>query len=50
MSRRAKIYFTIVMFGLCFATLGRAPRMPERFGDETLAMAQREAVRAGAKG
>lgn len=50
MSRRAKTLFTIAMFALCFATLGRAPRMPERFGDETLTMAQREAVRAGDKG
>lgn len=44
MSRRAKTFFTLAMFALCFATIGRAPRMPERLGDETLTIMQRASV------
>ena len=47
MPRRLNSLLLIAMFGLCFATLGRTPRMPEMRGAATLEMAQREgAVRA----
>ncbi|MBN9061502.1 MAG: hypothetical protein J0H41_03555 [Rhizobiales bacterium] len=40
--RRCQTLFTLAMVGLCLAVIGRAPRLPERIGDETLKMAQRE--------